>query len=308
MILFFLACQDGGDVVRDTACEPVAGFEDRDGDGFGGEPVEACDGLVDVGGDCDDEDAAVHPDAIETCSGVDDDCDGLVDDEDDVEGAPTWYADADQDGFGDGSTVVEACVAPAEHVADGTDCDDTNSGAFPGAAETAYDGVDQDCDGADWDDLDEDGASLEDDCDDDDPTRSWLHDEWCDDGVDNDCDGEVDTDCQFFGGMVSSKPWQTVYGEKETVACCGSEAGRTVLGATVTDSGTPAVVMASLYDGSDLAVVDVREGTSTTADAAARVAGVGEWVHWSHLVGADVTGDGAEDLIVSEGGVTSVWV
>ncbi len=50
------------------------------------------------------------------------------------------------------------------------DCDDDNAGAHPDATEIAYDGVDQDCDGADLVDIDGDGylgdAVGGDDCDD----------------------------------------------------------------------------------------------------------------------------------------------
>lgn len=57
-------------------------YTDADGDGFADPDVsrEACSSgpdEVDVAMDCDDGDAAVHPDAVEVCdaSGVDEDCD-----------------------------------------------------------------------------------------------------------------------------------------------------------------------------------------------------------------------------------------
>ncbi|MDC0672512.1 MopE-related protein [Nannocystis radixulma] len=59
-------------------------YVDGDGDSFGAEPAivgcEAPPGTVDVGGDCDDADPEVNPDASELCNElVDDDCDGLRD-------------------------------------------------------------------------------------------------------------------------------------------------------------------------------------------------------------------------------------
>lgn len=71
------------DGMVDEGLETMAFFVDDDGDGFGDTAVVACGelpGIVSVGGDCDDGDADVNPDATETCNGVDDDCDGGVDD------------------------------------------------------------------------------------------------------------------------------------------------------------------------------------------------------------------------------------
>jgi hypothetical protein len=61
-------------------------YRDADGDGFGDPAVAfpSCDGSIPPGyvaadTDCDDQNAAVHPGATEVCNGVDDDCDGIVD-------------------------------------------------------------------------------------------------------------------------------------------------------------------------------------------------------------------------------------
>ncbi len=68
-------------------CTPRALYADRDSDGFGaGQQQLVClgdPGFVGVDRDCDDADAAAHPDAQEAClDGVDNDCDGTVDCED----------------------------------------------------------------------------------------------------------------------------------------------------------------------------------------------------------------------------------
>ncbi len=132
-------------------------YVDADGDGYGTDAsvTYACDetsGLSRTGGDCDDGDGDVNPGVQETCSGVDDDCDGLVDSDDDsldVGSMSDWHDDADSDGYGDPEVFTEACDAPSGTVADGTDCDDTDSSVNPGATEVDGDGTDQDCDGSD---------------------------------------------------------------------------------------------------------------------------------------------------------------
>ena len=131
-------------------------YPDSDGDGYGvpGATVEQCDqplGYAYTDDDCDDGSASVHPGATEICNDIDDDCDGLVDDDDDSVDAATyatWYADADSDGYGDIGSTTGACDAPAGYGADATDCDDTDSSVNPGAQEVcdAAD-VDEDCDG-----------------------------------------------------------------------------------------------------------------------------------------------------------------
>lgn len=97
-----------------------------------------------------------------------------------VEPPATPPSDADGDG-----------VATAEG-----DCNDADASSFPGATEVPYDGVDQDCDGADVTDLDGDGwDALDvggDDCDDEDATSFPGADEIPYDGVDNDCEADGD--------------------------------------------------------------------------------------------------------------------
>src|SRR6185503_7624802 len=92
----------------------VTSYADADGDGFGNAASSdvSCEppaGNASAAGDCDDANAAAHPGAIEVCDGFDDDCDGAVDDADvDRLGAPTFYTDTDDDGFG--VNPVMACV------------------------------------------------------------------------------------------------------------------------------------------------------------------------------------------------------
>lgn len=156
-----------------AACSPVgsnlgnlddAGRDLTDHDG---------DGYSEATGDCDDHNAAIYPTAPEVIDGVDNNCDGKVDD------------DLDGDGWG---------------VQDG-DCDDADPSVHPLAAEICVDGIDNNCNGYVDDqepDLDGDGFGPCDlpvgDCNEGDPMIGPGSVEDLTDGVDNDCDGLVDGD------------------------------------------------------------------------------------------------------------------
>ena len=140
------------------------------------------DGWFSCGGDCDDDDPGVHPGTPERAgNGVDDDCDGEVD-----EDAALASVDDDGDGFSENQG----------------DCDDANPDAWPGAEEQINQ-LDDDCDGkvdnqTDWFDDDGDGFSeREGDCDDSAPlvypgaTESVNQ-------IDDDCDGKTDEGSYTF--------------------------------------------------------------------------------------------------------------
>ena len=203
----------------DPLCE-ARWLLDQDGDGVGGEPITACEplaGAVLLSGDCDDADPDIHPGALERCDGVDQDCDGEVDEGEAADGGP-WYLDADGDGYGLDGFPSTACQQPAGYALVGGDCDDGSEEIQPAATEIC-DGVDNDCDGevdgasaqdaTTWAaDLDGDGfgdptqavvacadsagiAADATDCDDGDPEINPGATEGCD-GQDDDCDGTVD--------------------------------------------------------------------------------------------------------------------
>jgi hypothetical protein len=104
------------------------------------------DAIVSGGLDCDDTDAAVAPGRPEVCGGADEDCDGLVDDDDpDVTGRGLSYGDADGDGYGEDRTGRPACAAPERRVMVGGDCEDRDAAVNPGMVEVCGNGVDDDC-------------------------------------------------------------------------------------------------------------------------------------------------------------------
>ncbi|MCB9744970.1 MAG: hypothetical protein H6741_06765 [Alphaproteobacteria bacterium] len=181
ILLLAVACRtkdlvDTEAPVGDDSAAPV----DADGDGFSVEE------------DCDDADPAVNPSAEELCDGVDNNCDGVVD-EDSASDAATWYADADADGYGDEATATQACEAPEGAVAEAGDCDDSDPAYNPGAEESdCTDPNDYNCDGSTgYADEDGDGYAACEECDDADAAVNPSATEVCD-GIDNDCDGEID--------------------------------------------------------------------------------------------------------------------
>ena len=112
--------------------------------------------------DCDDDNAEVNPDQVETVyNGVDDDCD-----------ATTLDDDLDQDGY-----VLE------------DDCDDNDSLVNPGKMEIPYNSLDDDCDPSTLDDdLDQDGFNKDADCDDSNPDINPDAEEIPNNGIDENCD------------------------------------------------------------------------------------------------------------------------
>ena len=119
-----------GTTDEDSADDAPTWYADGDRDGYGDifTTTRACTapgGYVADDTDCDDADSAASPGAAEFCGGGDEDCDGVVD-EDDAEDAGLWYDDGDGDGVGGGNPVV-ACSAPTGWMSDGSDCDDGDS-------------------------------------------------------------------------------------------------------------------------------------------------------------------------------------
>ncbi len=221
-------------------------YLDGDGDGFGDTSKSVKNGCTGAeflsakSGDCDDSNPAIHPDAVESCDNVDNDCDGDTD-EAGATGETVWFVDKDGDGFGSSAFHKVACesqVGPGL-VDNDDDCDDKSKSAHPGAIEFC-DEQDNDCDGATDEDvtatsyLDDDGDGYGDfnaphvgcsvpadhvenmsDCDDSDAAVHPNAFDACN-GVDDDCDGT--TDEKVAGQCDDASPF--------TVDACDKAAGQ----------------------------------------------------------------------------------
>ena len=113
-------------------------YFDQDRDGFGSDPLWICnpsEGFVDNDGDCDDSNAEIHPNAVEICDSIDNDCDNAIDMADpslDKSQLIRVYLDSDGDGVGtenEGSQLQ--CTLEEGWSLSNQDCDDSNAEAFP---------------------------------------------------------------------------------------------------------------------------------------------------------------------------------
>ena len=219
--------EDSGSTLDCESGESVTAYIDTDEDGYGRAytATEMClpleEGYVTQYGDCRDHYPNVYPGAPEYCDGLDNDCNGVTDDN--PLDPDTFYFDADLDGWGNSEITVVGCNLPDGYVPYGGDCDDDDANRAPAKNEEC-DGIDNDCDeeideGVRAEDafvwyLDEDrdghGSSLASgivrscvapegaqttstDCDDDDADVYSGAPELCD-GKDNDCDPSTPTD------------------------------------------------------------------------------------------------------------------
>jgi hypothetical protein len=134
------------DAWYDGTDSDCAGNDDYDQD-YDGARTDAAGG-----DDCDDTDANIGPAMTDTWyDGVDTDCAGNDDYDQDYDA----YV---PDEYGGLATVG---VAGSGALPDG-DCDDTDAAFHPGAADTWYDGIDNDCAGNDDYDQDRDGHQSDD--------------------------------------------------------------------------------------------------------------------------------------------------
>jgi alpha-tubulin suppressor-like RCC1 family protein len=258
-------------------------YPDTDHDGYGSSAsaaVRACAPPPDHAEDrldCDDGNPLRHPTLRELCDGVDDDCDGRIDE---GEVPRLSYPDDDGDGFGDATRpfLGDRCEVPAGFTVDASDCDDRAAHIHPGAAEIC-DGLDDDCSSGGGiesaEDADRDGHApidapctggpqSRDDCDDVHPAAYPGAPEICD-GIDDDCDASADelpdassscaphlscraATCTDERGIVTGEVHSCFLRADGTALCWGANSTGTIsigrLGdGTTADRATPAPVV-----------------------------------------------------------------
>ena len=138
-------------------------LHNTDEDGYGDleSSIESCSapaGYVDNSNDCNDLDTLVHPNSVEFCDTIDNNCNGVIDENSSVD-AQTWYADNDNDNFGSATNTTQSCTIPDGYIANSEDCDDADNDIYPTADELCN-GFDDNCDGlVDGDDA-TDGSTF----------------------------------------------------------------------------------------------------------------------------------------------------
>jgi len=130
-------------------CAGITVYGDLDQDGYGAADrgtsrrCTAVPNWADKLGDCNDNDELVHPNAVETCNGKDENCNGQID-----EGLTmtTTWPDADKDGYGAINGAPATGCSTSSRAPNNKDCNDADAKVKPGAAEVCN-GFDDNCNG-----------------------------------------------------------------------------------------------------------------------------------------------------------------
>ncbi|MBM4354539.1 MAG: hypothetical protein FJ109_12245 [Deltaproteobacteria bacterium] len=241
-------CNGAIDESGATGCKTWYRDMDSDGWGWSGDSLCLCsaEGLYTAskGGDCDDTNKNVSGGTKEICNNIDDDCDGIIDE--DTLDCKVYFLDSDKDGFGN-INFKQCLCAPGQGftATNSSDCDDNSKNVNPNGIEVCN-GLDDDCNGIPddggvqgcktyYEDSDKDGfgnsfkslclcasygtytATQGGDCNDANVKANPGANEVCD-GIDNNCNNKIDekgadgcinfymdSDGDGFGGAAASQ-------------------------------------------------------------------------------------------------------
>ncbi|MES2796151.1 MAG: MopE-related protein, partial [Bacteroidota bacterium] len=263
------------EILKLTITPALIWYLDADADGYySGTPLTQCTspgigyrstGIL-GGGDCNDAIGTINPTAIEICDGLDNNCNGTID-----EGFPivTYYRDADGDGFGNAAiTTTAKCGAPAGYVTNSTDCNDSD--AAVNTPKTYYTDADKDGYGSALgktivicSSIAPTGYSANNtDCNDKAETIHPNAIEICD-GFDNNCNGIIDESCSFVTISVNDPSIQEGNNGKKNLDFVVSLSQASLATIKVNFTTTDGTANSSSDYGSKLGTLSFKPGTTT---------------------------------------------